>query len=290
MPPGYACTALPQRAVAACPGSVRLLSLLRARLRLCALLLAGSLPGWAGAQCSRPVTVPAAPTGQMVIVEGSEARGALVSLLREMGRGAGCEFAFPVMPRARANQEVLEAGRMDVLIPAGRNSQRDRNALFVPLLREQVALVVRSADQVRAPSSVAQLRERTTWRGALVRSYAFNDAYVELMNALRNDKRVDFVVDPVQALRMLHAGRVQFLLLPPTSMNEEGGSLRRGLALVRLTDLPPMEAGAYLSRLSLSEADRQWLADQLLRAARDGRVRRAMASHYPADLLDWGQR
>lgn len=244
----------------------------------------------ARAQCSRPIVVPAAPTGQMVIVDGGEVRGALIGLLKDIGRSAGCEFAFPVMPRARAHQEVLEAGRMDVLMPAGRNAQRDRNAQFVPMMREQVALIVRSADQAQAPGSMAALRERSSWRGALVRTYAFNDSYIELMEALREQKRVDFVVDPVQALRMLHAGRVQFVLLPPTSLHEEGGRLRKGLALVRLSDLPPMEAGAYLSRLSLSESDRNWLAEQLARAGREGRVRRAMQGFYPAELLDWGQR
>lgn len=267
---------------------VRLLLFVRPCLRLCALVFAGLLPWMAWGQCSRPIVVPAAPTGPMMAIDGRDVRGALPELLRELGRLGGCTFEFPVVPRARASLEVLESGRMDMLVPAGRNAQRDRSALFVPLMREQVALIVRASDQAQAPSSLAQLRARSGWRAALVRTYAFNDVYLGLVEQLRAQKRVDLVVDPVQALRMLHAGRVNFVLLPPSSLHEEGGALRHGLVLLRLSDLPQMEFGAYLSRVSLSEPDRLWLQELLLRAAREGRVRRAMLNHYPADLLDWG--
>lgn len=252
----------------------------------CASSLA-AMPPSAWAQCTRTIVVPAAPTGRLVQVDGDTVRGALPDLLREIGRSSGCEFSFPVMPRARAQQEVMESGRMDILLPAGRNSLRDRSAQFVPLLREHLALIVKSSDQVGAPRSLAELRSRSGWRGVLVRSYAFNDEYVGLVEHLKATRRADFVSDPMSALRMLQAGRVQFALMPPSAVHEDGGSQREGLALLRLADLPPMEFGAYLSRSSLSEADRLLLADLLTKAVREGRVRRALLQHFPAELLDW---
>ncbi len=237
------------------------------------------------AACERPVLVPAAPTGRLVHVEGNEVGGALPELLREIG----CEFRFPVMPRARLHQEVIEHGRMDLLLPAGRNSQRDAVAQFVPLLREQVALVVHQSDQRSAPASLTELRDRSSWRGALVRSYAFNDEYVGLVEALRTQQRADLVSDPVSALRMLHAGRVQFSLLPPSALQDADGQWRPGLQLLPLAGLPAMEFGVYLSRKSLSQADRQRIADALLKAVREGRVRAMLLRHYPAELLDWGR-
>lgn len=241
------------------------------------------------AACERPVLVPAAPTGRMVQVEGNEVGGALPELLREIGREIGCEFRFPVMPRARVHQEVIEQGRMDLLLPAGRNSQRDAVAQFVPLLREQVALVVHQSEQGSAPASLAELRDRSAWRGALVRAYAFNDEYVGLVEALRTQQRADLVTDPASAMRMLHAGRVQFSLLPPSSLQDADGQWRPGLQLLPLAGLPAMEFGVYLSRKSLPNADRQRIAEALQKAVREGRVRAALLRHYPAELLDWAR-
>lgn len=252
-----------------------------------AVLLCGGLVPPALAGCGRPVVVPAAPTGRLVIVEGERVRGAMPELLRELGRSIGCEFVFPVLPRARANLEVIEQGRMDILVPAGRNSQRDAAAQFVPLMREQVALVVHRSDQAKAPASVAELRDGSAWRGALVRSYAFSDEYRGLVDALRAQQRADLVPDPASALRMLHAGRVQFSLLPPSSLQDAGGQWRPGLQLLPLEGLPAMEFGVYLSRKSLPEADRRLIADALQKAVRDGRVRAVLLRHFPAELLDW---
>ena len=266
-----------------CPVAIRPLI----PLAICLSLGVAGLPSSAWGQCSRTIVVPAAPTGRLVQVDGDTVRGALPDLLREIGRSGGCEFSFPVMPRARAQQEVMGNGRMDMLLPAGRNSSRDRTAQFVPLMREPVALIVRAADQARAPRSLAELRARSNWRGVLVRSYAFNDEYVGLADHLRATRRADLVSDPMSALRMLQAGRVEFALMPPSATHEDGGSLREGLVLQRLADLPAMEFGAYLSRASLSEADRLLLADLLTKAVREGRVRRALLQHFPAELLDW---
>lgn len=256
------------------------------------LLLSSGLawPSPGAAHCQRAVQVPAAPTGRMVEVDGAEVSGALPELLREIGREIGCEFRFPVMPRARAQQEVIEHGHLDLLLPAGRNSTRDASAQFVPLLREQVALVVHRSDQPRAPASLNELRDRSAWRGALVRAYAFSDSYLDLVDSLRRQQRADLVPDPTTALRMLHAGRVQFSLLPPSALHDADGQWRPGLQQLPLAGLPAMEFGVYLSRKSLPAADRQRIADALLRAAREGRVRAALLRHYPADVLDWPAR
>ena len=86
------------------------------------------------AECSRPIVVPAAPTGFNVKVADEQVSGVYPDWLREVGRRAGCQIQFPVVPRARADSMTFVSGQADMLIPASQNQARDQKAQFVHLV------------------------------------------------------------------------------------------------------------------------------------------------------------
>ena len=98
---------------------------------------------------------------------------------------------------------------------------------------------------------------------------------------------VDAATEQVDGVgRMLRGGRVEFALLSPPQAYATAGT---DLSYRRVDDLPLMEVGLYLSKRMLAPADLTLLREALLRAARDGTVRRAFLKYYPAALADLNQ-
>jgi polar amino acid transport system substrate-binding protein len=107
--------------------------LLKSAFALLGVLMLGD---WALAQaCSRTVQVPVAPTGFNVRVVGDKVDGVYPDLLRQLGLAKGCQFAFPVVPRARLSLMFFDSHEADLFLPASRNSERDQKAQFVPMLK-----------------------------------------------------------------------------------------------------------------------------------------------------------
>jgi len=244
------------------------------------LLLA--LAGQAVADCSRPVIAPVAPAARLAIVEGERVSGVWPDFLRQLGADIGCRFEFPVLPRARLELELLAGETLDLMVPATQTPERDRRALFVPLLRQPLMLLTRSADAGKIDNSLEALRQ-SGWRTAILRSYAFSPAYRALIAELETQHRVDYVNDADAIGRMLRAGRVEFALLPPSVAHAVAGP---GMGLRRFEALPPLEVGVYLSTRTLAASDLTLLRDGLARAAREGRVRRAFARYYPPEVVE----
>lgn len=244
------------------------------------LLLA--LAGPAAADCSRPISAPVAPAARLAIVEGERVSGVWPDFLRQLGADIGCRFEFPVLPRARLELELLAGETLDLMVPATQTPERDRRALFVPLLRQPLMLLTRSADAGKIDNSLEALRQ-SGWRTAILRSYAFSPAYRALIAELDAQHRVDYVNDADAIGRMLRAGRVEFALLPPAVAHSVAGP---GMGLRRFEALPPLEVGVYLSTRTLAAPDLALLRDGLARAAREGRVRRAFARYYPPDVVE----
>lgn len=241
------------------------------------------------AQCSRPIVVPAAPTGFNVITDGSEVRGVFPDWLRGLGKRIGCTFEFPVVPRARADAMVLESKGGDVLIPASQNADRDRKAVFVHLRDSTVTMVVHASKQGQIPASTGTLR-KSDWRAALVRRYSFGDDYNALVGELELAGRVDAVNDLDTIERMLRAGRVDFTLLPATLiyaslLDGKPAGNAAAFRYVELLGLPFSQGGAYLSTSSLSAKDLEFLRSAMAAAARDGSLRRAFEAYYPPEVV-----
>ncbi len=260
-------------------------------LRGLLLSLSFSLSSVAWAQaCSRAVRVPVAPTGFNVQVLGDRVQGVYPDLLRQLGRAQGCQFVFPVVPRARLTMMFFDSQEADLFVPASRTSERDQKAQFVPMLKLSPALITLSA-KADVPQDVRALLGRSHWRAAMVRSYSWGDAYEALMRQLEAEKRVDYVADLRTVGAMLRGGRVEFTILPPTllysALQEGRGDVDAGSDF-RYTDLqglPRSEVGAYVSRQSLSEADQAVLREALSKAARDGSLLRALQRYYPPEVL-----
>ncbi len=241
------------------------------------------------AECSRPIVVPAAPTGFNVKVADEQVSGVYPDWLREVGRRAGCQIQFPVVPRARADSMTFVSGQADMLIPASQNQERDQKAQFVHLVNLTPTLITLSTAPV-PPKDLYTLEGRSKLRAALVRSYSWGNEYDTLVRKLAVDNRVDFVNDLETVGRMLRAGRVDFTILPPTLLHSalqaspdgvQSGEFR----FSPLAGLPKSRVGAYLSRQTLSPSDTDLLSTAMVKSARDGSLRAAFEKYYPPEVV-----
>lgn len=236
----------------------------------------------AAAGCSRPILVPLAPNGHLVMVDDKgQLDGVWPELLRRVGSAIGCSFELSAMPRARLEMEFLSGRQVDLMISATRTEERDQRGLFVPLIRQPMVILTRSSEAGKV-GNVDALK-KSGWRMAVPRSFPFSAEYRALVAELEADKRTDLVNDLDAAVRMLRAGRVDFALISPPQAHAVTGE---GIVFRRFEGLPLMEVGLYLSRHNLSGADQILLRDGLARAAREGQVRRAFLRHYPPEVAD----
>jgi polar amino acid transport system substrate-binding protein len=254
-----------------------------------ALLLAMlSINAWAG--CSRPIVVPAAPTGFNVQIEGDQVRGVFPEFLTQVGNAAGCTFKFPIFPRARSDLMFFKTFDADVLIPASQTSERDQKAQFVHWLNLTPSLITLKS-QPDGVSDLAGLLGKTKWRAAVVRSYSWGDEYDELVRKLKNEQRIDFVADLATVGRLLRAGRVEFTILPPTLLysalenNGRSNDADDEFRYIRLDGLPRAKVGAYLSRNALPPADLDLLKEGMHKASRDGSLMKILERYYPPSVI-----
>lgn len=241
------------------------------------------------AECSRPIVVPAAPTGFNVKVTEETVSGVYPDWLREVGRKAGCQIQFPVVPRARADSMTFVSGQADMLIPASQNQERDQKALFVHLVNLTPTIITPSYAPI-PPKDLKTLEGRSKLRAALVRSYSWGDEYDVLVRNLAAENRVDFVNDLETVGRMLRAGRVDFTILPPTLLHSAlqaspNGTKSGEFRFSPLTGLPKSRVGAYLSTQTLIPNDLELLATVLAKGARDGSLRAVFEKYYPPDVV-----
>jgi polar amino acid transport system substrate-binding protein len=242
----------------------------------------------ATAACSRMIVVPVAPTGFSVIVKGGQVSGVFPDALRELGAKFGCSFSFPVVPRARAAYMFLQSGEADLLLPASRSAERDNQADYVSMMKLKMALVSVKHSRVRA-ASVGELLAHPEWRGVAVRSYVFGDEYNALMTRLEGQHRMSYAAAPLMVARMMKAGRVDFTVVPPSiflsTLYEDAELADFGAAVqfALLDGLPPTESGVYISRRSLSPADRAALR-QLLQLAARGSMWKWFQHYYPPHI------
>lgn len=253
----------------------------------CAVAGLGSAAVWA--ECSRVIVVPAAPTGFNVKVVDDVATGVYPDWLREMGRKAGCQFQFPVVPRARADSMLFVSNQSDMLLPASQNAERDQKAQFVHVVNLTPSLITLN-NAPNVPRDVRTLLSKTAMRAALVRSYSWGNEYDTLVRELVAENRVDFVTDLETIGRMLRLGRADFTILPTTllysALQLASAGIQTGeFRYTALVGLPRSKVGAYLSRQTLGPADLDVLSAHMLRASKDGSLRASFEKYYPQDVV-----
>lgn len=260
----------------------------RATVAFGGLLLLGL--GDAQAVCSRPIQAPMSDLGMSVVVDGTRLTGVYPTLLSELGPQAGCEFLTQAVPRAR-QQRLFEVAQADLMIPASRSPGRDAWGDFVPLL--QVLPGALSFDRERpALRSLAQLVSQGDLRVVVVRGFSYGAAYDNAVAQLRAQQRLLEESDVQGVVRALRKGLAHvtvmapFLLQGVLARDPAQAAQSKELRVEVLEELPWGETGAYLSRQTLTEADREQLRQALVGASRSGRLLQLFQQHYPAAVLN----
>ncbi|MES2321935.1 MAG: transporter substrate-binding domain-containing protein [Pseudomonadota bacterium] len=254
---------------------------------LCAAAL--HLPARAGAGCSRPIIVPAAPTGQTVYFSGAEAQGLIPDMLSQIGARIGCTFKWSMVPRARL-ETMFESGSADLLVAATRVDRRDKAGVFVPMLEARPTLISLASE--RAPvRNFAELLERRELRVALVRGYDYGDAYQALAKALASQGRLYLEPDAVTIARLINGGMADVTIMPASAFigatfgDPRVEGMAANLRTEALDELPWIRTGIYLSRKSLTSHDRALLEKALTASVKTGAWWQALKRYYPPEVL-----
>lgn len=252
------------------------------------LLLAVLLPLRASAACSRPIVVPASSLGKaMTVNEASgEVGGVYPELLRERGRRAGCEFVFPVVPRARA-EAMLRQGEADLMVGAVQVPERDLWGRYIPMIGTEWMLISTDPDP---PRSSEEMLARPGIRLNVVRSYNYGPAYLALLARLDKQGKLEYVKDPQTIARKMEIGRANYAFMPSTTfagtLDELGlrDSLGGRVHYTRLVDIPSSTSGVYISR-RITAVDAAQLAALLEQLSRDGELLNRLRKFFtPAEM------
>ncbi len=235
------------------------------------------------------IRVPAAAIGQTVTFKGDQVSGLVPEMLKGIGAKIGCTFQWSLVPRIRL-EAMFEAGSADLRVGAGRLERRDQYGVFVPLLETRPTLISIASDRPRI-NNYAELLEQRALRVAVVRGYDYGDEYRELVKALAAQGRLYMEPDAVSIGRLMAGGMADVTIMPASSFI---GALRddarvEGLAprlrTEVLQELPWIKIGIYLSKKSLSKADRDLLEQAVVSSVKSGAWWVALKKYYPVSVL-----
>ncbi|WP_296002323.1 ABC transporter substrate-binding protein [Rugamonas sp.] len=259
-----------------------------AALSTCWLMLALA-PSPARAGCTRAIVVPASALGKMIVIdkESGAVSGIYPDLLREQGRKAGCVFAFPVVPRVRAEM-MLRTGQADLLLAATPVAERGQWGDYIPMVGTEWMLISRAG--APAPPTVAALAALTGVRFNAVRGFNFGARYQAMLDALEQRGELELVPDAQTVAAKMLAGRVDYSYMPSNTfagaLDALGvdGAGRGAFQYTRLDGIPASTSGVYLSK-KLSPADaREVTAILLALRADDSILARARALYSPQEM------
>lgn len=254
---------------------------------LAAALLCAALPAWAG--CSRPINVPASPTGRTVTVSGAGVGGLVPEVLTLVGAKAGCTFTWSIVPRIRL-ETMFEAGQADLLVAATQVERRDRHGLFIPIVEARPTLISLDSDRPKV-SSIAELLERRELRVALVRGYDYGEAYRAMIATLATQGRVYLEADARTVARLINGAMADVTIMPAASFigglpgDKRTEDMPSRLRIEPLAELPWIKSGIYISKKSLSPADQRTLERALTASVKSGLWWQALKRHYTPALL-----
>ncbi|WP_339937256.1 substrate-binding periplasmic protein [Undibacterium luofuense] len=247
------------------------------------------------AACTRVIQVPMAPTGFSVFVRQGKPEGVYPDMLRQIATASGCKMTFSVVPRARLEM-LFETGQADVLIPAIRTSRRDRHGIFVPLLYTRATLIGMRQQGVTPPASLDAVLKNPALQIGLVRGFDYGDAYMNWMQSLQQQNRVQLESDPVSVARLMKAGSVQYTMMAPyifagsVAQDARVADMAASMQYLPVPEVDWTDSGIYLSLHSLNETDRNHLKKALEEAARSGVVWKSFQQYYGPDVLNAGSK
>jgi polar amino acid transport system substrate-binding protein len=255
-------------------------------------LLCAALPAAAG--CSRTISVPAAPTGQVVTWNDAQVGGMIPEMLTQVGARAGCTFAWSMVPRIRL-EAMFEAGQADLLVAATEIERRDRHGLFIPIIETRPTLISLEGGRAKI-SSIAELLARRELRVALVRGYDYGATYRAMARDLTAQGRVYLEVDPRTVARLIDGAMADVTIMPASAFigslqdDPRVAPMAARLRIEPLAELPWIRSGIYLSKKSLSAADRKTLEQALSASVKAGLWWQAMKRYYTSAALNGNTR
>ncbi|WP_188567914.1 substrate-binding periplasmic protein [Undibacterium terreum] len=237
-----------------------------------AALLANCFP--AHAACSRPIVVPASQLGKMIVVDeaGGAVSGIYPDLLRAAGSRMGCEFVFPVMPRARA-ELMMQTAKADLLVAAVKSEDRSAWGKFVPLMGTEWMLISSRSDT--PPASVQELLDRPGVKLNAVRGFNYGPAYLAMLARLEKQGKLEYVKDTQTIVRKMQMGRADYAYMPSITFAGEVAALGlkngfgKSVHYTRLAGIPPSETGVYISN-AVSKSDAAQIETALMQMRANG--------------------
>jgi polar amino acid transport system substrate-binding protein len=253
------------------------------------LTLALLLPLISSANCSRLINVPVSPTGLSVTTSGDEIGGIYPDILRQLEKTEDCRFQLSVVPRAR--QEVMfKMGKADLLIPASKTPQRDEYGIFVPLVRNRATLISFNSNRPTI-SSFQDLLDSPELRLVLVRGFDYGVRYQNLIIEMSKRERLILEPDPLSVARTLKTNNTFLSIMAPSIFygaviaDTRVADMLDKLRYEALNELPWGESGVYISKISLTEADRKKLQTVFEYSSNSDLTWKGFQRVYPSEVL-----
>lgn len=257
------------------------------QLLLCVALL---LPAACQAGCSRPMEVVLPPSGATVVGEDGKITGFVPDMLHKFGKEVGCEWHLSVAPRARV-EALFEAGKSDLIVAANHTARRDQLGYFIPTLSTRATVL--SFGRPNPPiKSLADLVARRDVRVALVRGEEFGGGFAAALKALTAQNRVVYESNAINVARLLDANIAQVTVMTPISFAGLLGTDPRYAPLIARIRIDPVEelpwdvSGAYVSRETVSAADRATIEDMFARISKKTWLMDRLKAAYPPNVLN----
>jgi polar amino acid transport system substrate-binding protein len=195
-----------------------------------------------------------------------------------------------MVPRIRL-ETMFEAGQADLMVAATEVERRDRHGLFIPIVESRPALISLEGQRAKI-SSIAELLARRELRLALVRGYDYGQPYRAMIATLTAQGRVYLEVDARTIARLIAGGMADATIMPSSAFigslqgDPRVASMATRLRIEPLTELPWIRSGIYLSKKSLSAADRRTLAEALTASVKAGLWWQAMKRYHSSAALN----
>ncbi|WP_157314786.1 hypothetical protein [Chitinibacter sp. GC72] len=234
--------------------------------------------------CSRTIQVGVSPITQSLIVSKEQVQGGIyIDALREVSRKTGCKFDFIEAPFVRSLHMFGVSHEVDLIPIAIQRTQLDQAGDFIPIVKSRIALITYGS----AHTDPINAMERGELKINIVRGAPYaSSAYIELIQRLRQQGALEDVAEPNIIARKLQAGRIHAAIMPPTTFYQAMLENRLDPKLVQitlLTQIPPVLAGAYLSKTRLVPADHALLHTALSRQFQSPAFWQQYKNTYP----DW---
>jgi polar amino acid transport system substrate-binding protein len=247
------------------------------------------LPWVAHAGCSRPMAVALSQSGMVQVRDGDKITGFLPDMLRKFGADVGCEWVFTIVPRARA-EALFEAGKTDLMFASTHSERRDLLGYFTPMISTRATVL--SFGKVNPPiKSLADLVARRDVHVALVRGQEYGGGFPAAVKTLAEQGRIIYESNSINVARLLDADVASVTIMTPIAFAGLLGTDARYAPMIARLRIDPVDelpwdvTGTYISRQTVSAADRAALEDMLARIAKSTWLMDHMKQTYPANVL-----